>query len=243
MQARTTGSGAEAAPSPLVVSTQSLPPIFGHVCPQIFRSADPTTVVDSFAFLDTLRLKSVLLLSIEDPSRALVDFCTRNRVTMHHFGIEHRWPTPNLAGERVPRGAAFPSSLFLSPHELNSFSVLETIVKDCLELLLDVRNHPVLVTDTTGIFETGTLLGCLRKMQGWNLSSILVEYRAYAASRARSTNERFIEMFDTDLVTLPPLDHIPDWLLPSPNFYVDEPQRSATPGASESDGGSLSAGG
>lgn len=45
-----------------------------------------------------------------------------------------------------------------------------------------------------GIFETGTLLGCLRKIQGWNLSSILFEYRSFAGSLARSANERFIEV-------------------------------------------------
>ena len=47
---------------------------------------------------------------------------------------------------------------------------------------------------SAGIFETGTLLGCLRKIQGWNLSSILFEYRSFAGSLARSANERFIEV-------------------------------------------------
>ena len=72
--------------------------------------------------------------------------------------------------------------------------MLESIIKDGLETLLDTRFHPVLVLDTAGIFEAGTLLGCLRKMQGWNFASILVEYRSFAGSRSRSANERFIEV-------------------------------------------------
>lgn len=76
------------------------------------------------------------------------------------------------------------------------------------------------------------MLGCLRKIQGWTLSSILVEYRSFAGALARSTNERFIEMFDTDLVTLPPTEFVPDWLLPPQQFFVDS-ERSDSASASE----------
>lgn len=98
---------------------------------------------------------------------------------------------------------------------------------------------------SAGIFETGTLLGCLRKIQGWNLSSILFEYRSFAGSLARSANERFIEvrihilsqhqMFDTDLITMPPTEFVPDWLLPSQQFYVDESERSDSTSHGHSD--------
>lgn len=216
-------NGNESSETAIHVQKISPPPLFAHVCPYIYRSADPSTSSDSFAFLDTLSIKSVVLLSIEYPSKQLEIYCARNQIELYHFGIERRWPTPNL----LNYGHSKPSSnLFLSSHEINSFSVLESIVKDALELLLDVRNHPILVTDIAGIFETGTLLGCLRKIQGWNLSSILFEYRSFAGALARSANERFIEMFDPDLVTMPPIEFLPDWLLPPQQFYVDESERS-----------------
>lgn len=48
-------------------------------------------------------------------------------------------------------------------------------MKEGLELVLNVENHPVLVLCTAGIHETGTFMGCLRKLQNWNFNSIIVE--------------------------------------------------------------------
>lgn len=166
------------------------PPAYAAVCPFIYRSGDPSSDPKSFDFLNTLHIKTMVLLSIEAPSKQLASYCSRSRVQMHHFGIERRWPSAS----KVCGGGGLSHNLFLSPHEINSFSVLESIVKDSLEILLDTRSYPALVLDTTGIFETGTLIGCLRKMQGWNFASILVEYRSFAGARARSANERFIEV-------------------------------------------------
>lgn len=56
---------------------------------------------------------------------------------------------------------------------------------------------------------SGTVLGCLRKVQRWNLASIFEEYRRYAGDK-RLLNEQFIELFDTDLVRIPV--HGPRWL-------------------------------
>lgn len=69
----------------------------------------------------------------------------------------------------------------------------------------------MLVTDTSGIHEIGVLLGCLRKLQRWNFATILLEYRHFAGNRARATNERFVEMFDTDLIAFPERDSLPTW--------------------------------
>ena len=127
----------------LHVPTLIPPPAYAHVCPYIFRSADPSIQPESFGFLDTLGLKSIVLLSIEYPSKQLEVYCAKNHIEIHHFGIERRWPSPN----NLESSSSASSHLFFSSQEINSFSVLESIVKDALELLLDVRNHPVLVTD------------------------------------------------------------------------------------------------
>jgi len=50
----------------------------------------------------------------------------------------------------------------------------------------------------------GTVIGCLRKLQRWNLTSIFEEYRRYAGPKVRLLNEQFIELFDTYLVRIPP---------------------------------------
>ena len=101
--------------------------------------------------------------------------------------------------------------------------ISEEIVITALKLLLDPKNYPALVTcglgrHRTGINtvlkqcqqEKGTVIGCLRKLQRWNLTSIFEEYRRYAGSKVRLINEQFIELFDTDLVAIPELH--PMWL-------------------------------
>ena len=68
--------------------------------------------------------------------------------------------------------------------------VTEELIKEALEILLDINYHPVLVlcayvrntsnkplksNYSSGIHQTGTLVGCLRRLQDWSLTSILVE--------------------------------------------------------------------
>lgn len=43
---------------------------------------------------------------------------------------------------------------------------------------------------------TGCLVGCLRKLQKWCLTSIFDEYQRFAAAKARVSDQRFIELFD-----------------------------------------------
>lgn len=90
--------------------------------------------------------------------------------------------------------------------------VTDELIKEALELILNPDTHPVLVECTSGIHQTGTLVGCLRRLLNWNLASIVNEYRAFAGSlHPRVMNEQFIELFDTDLVTLPA--RLPHWFL------------------------------
>lgn len=43
---------------------------------------------------------------------------------------------------------------------------------------------------------TGCLVGCLRKLQRWCLSSVFDEYQRFAAAKARVSDQRFMELFD-----------------------------------------------
>lgn len=81
--------------------------------------------------------------------------------------------------------------------------ISEEVVLEALELILDPKNYPLSVMCNLGRHRTGTVIGCLRKLQKWNLTSIFEEYRRYAGPKVRILNEQFIELFDTDLVRLP----------------------------------------
>ena len=79
-----------------------------------------------------------------------------------------------------------------------------------LGIILDTSNYPLCIMDTQGRHRVGTLVGCLRKLQRWNLTAILEEYGRSAGSKARLANEQFIELFDTDLASIPA--RRPAWL-------------------------------
>lgn len=66
-------------------------------------------------------------------------------------------------------------------------------------------------------------MGCLRRLQHWNFSSIIVEYRAYAGNKARYVNEQFIELFDVDLITLP--DSPPTWWIEKEHMWHQEEEQ------------------
>jgi hypothetical protein len=113
--------------------------------------------------------------------------------------------------------------------------VSEELVKETLEFVLNTDNHPVMIMGSSGINETGTVVGCLRRLQGWNLSSIIDEYRRFAGSKGKNVNELFIELFDTDLVTLPPRDLLPSWFVLNMQLFQQELelQRQISRGGSE----------
>eukprot|EP00668_Euglena_longa_P029440 GGOE01036788.1.p2 GENE.GGOE01036788.1~~GGOE01036788.1.p2 ORF type:complete len:164 (+),score=43.30 GGOE01036788.1:26-517(+) len=155
-----------------------VPPInFGYVEAQIFRSGQPEE--RNFPFIETLRLHTVIFLSPDLPSHAFQDFLQEHAIRLEHL---------------VPADSA----------ERSSEMVTEGTVVAALRILLDPGWYPVLVCCSVGRHRTGTVMGCLRKLQNWNLTSILAEYRRFAGNKHRLENEQFIELFDTELISIPP---------------------------------------
>src|SRR5436853_545549 len=68
------------------------------------------------------------------------------------------------------------------------------VIREALESLLDIRNHPLLVHCNKGRHRTGCLIGCMRKIQRWSLTAVFDEYRRFASSKARMLDEQFIEV-------------------------------------------------
>lgn len=68
---------------------------------------------------------------------------------------------------------------------------------------------------------SGTLVGCLRRIMNWSLNSTLSEFKTYAANRTiRLGDEQFIEFFDVDLVTLPKI--LPIWFIDQRKMQLQE---------------------
>lgn len=111
--------------------------------------------------------------------------------------------------------------------------ITEEAVLQALDLILNPSNYPMMIMCNLGRHRTGnkkyiyhdlffscyskvyikslgTIVGCMRKLQRWNLTSIFEEYRRYAGPKVRLLNEQFIELFDTDLVGIP--TNKPKWM-------------------------------
>ncbi|KAK1309646.1 putative tyrosine-protein phosphatase [Acorus calamus] len=75
-------------------------------------------------------------------------------------------------------------------------SIPDDTIREALKVVLDVHNHPLLIHCKRGKHRTGCVVGCLRKLQRWCLSSIFDEYQRFAAAKARVSDQRFMELFD-----------------------------------------------
>lgn len=146
-----------------------VPPLnFAMVDNGIFRSGFPDTA--NFTFLQTLGLRSIICLCPEPYPEANREFLKSNGIRLFQFGID---------GCKEP-----------------FVNIPEDTIRQALEVVLDVRNHPVLVHCKRGKHRTGCVVGCLRKLQRWCLTSIFDEYQRFAAAKARVSDQRFMELFD-----------------------------------------------
>ncbi|XP_020582762.1 probable tyrosine-protein phosphatase At1g05000 [Phalaenopsis equestris] len=146
-----------------------LPPLnFAMVDNGVFRSGFPD--VANFSFLQTLKLRSVLCLCPEPYPEANWEFLRSNGIRLFQFGIE---------GAKEP-----------------FVNIPDDTIREALKVVLDARNLPLLIHCKRGKHRTGRLVGCLRKLQRWCLTSVFDEYQRFAAAKTRVSDQRFMELFD-----------------------------------------------
>lgn len=123
-------------------------------------------------FLTGLELRTIIWLALEDPPDSLVKFCEEGGIELKGFASN--------TDEMVPH---------------------RTLVEG-LQLLLNSQNHPILVCCGMGGHRTGALVGCFRKLQGWNLASVSEEYRRFTNNRgaSRLLVELIVEQFDVTCI-------------------------------------------
>eukprot|EP01064_Diplonema_japonicum_P012121 TRINITY_DN19592_c0_g1_i1.p1 TRINITY_DN19592_c0_g1~~TRINITY_DN19592_c0_g1_i1.p1 ORF type:complete len:227 (+),score=47.96 TRINITY_DN19592_c0_g1_i1:54-734(+) len=161
------------------------PPMFATVEEGVFRSSMPSAV--NMQFVDTLKLKAVIALACEPFEAAVRKKFTANGTQVLEFGKECWVPDTNWTG------------------------LSEVLVKKAIEAMLDTDLHPMLLCCTTGVHLTGATVSCLRKLQGWCITSVLEEYRSYAEPLHRTSCMHFINQYDVSLIAAPP--NPPAWYL------------------------------
>lgn len=151
------------------------PANFAPVERKLYRSAEPLPV--NFTFLSSLRLRTLLWLAVEDPSEALLAYVDENDIEFEHLGLLNDGSNP------------------WDP-------LTENAITEALLKLLDVTSYPVLVCCSMGRHRTGTVIGCLRKLQDWSFASLIDEYQRFAGGPRgeRSNVEVCIEAFNPSVV-------------------------------------------
>lgn len=157
------------------------PDNFSMVNSWVYRSSFPKK--KHFPFLKTLRLRSVLTLILEDYPEQNIQFLDENGIRFFQFGIPgNKEPFVHIPGQAITAA---------------------------LVTILDKRNHPMLIHCNKGKHRTGCLIGCLRKLQQWSLTTIFDEYRRFSYPKSRSMDQEFIELFSEQDVW-PQIE--PQWL-------------------------------
>ncbi|KXS13908.1 protein-tyrosine phosphatase [Gonapodya prolifera JEL478] len=160
-----------------------LPPLnFAMVEPGVYRSGHPNAM--NFGFLKKLELKSVVYLANDDLPDENKSFMAAEGIRFWHFKIE---------GNKEP-----------------FVELQENEIAAALAVLLDTRNHPVLLHCLRGKHRIGCLVGCLRRLQHWSLASIFDEYRRFAGTKIRIADQEFIELFSTSIQV--DARFIPSWI-------------------------------
>ncbi|KAJ3038913.1 hypothetical protein HDV00_012835 [Rhizophlyctis rosea] len=155
---------------------------FNMVTKGVYRSAFPKK--RNFAFLKKLGLRSILTLILEDYPEVNKRFLAENNITLFQFGV---------AGNKEP-----------------FVDIPEDTICAALSVILDRRNHPLLIHCNKGKHRTGCLVGCIRKLQHWSHTSIFDEYRRFSHPKSRSMDQQFIELFDVGRVRFE-REWLPGW--------------------------------
>ncbi|OZJ01751.1 hypothetical protein BZG36_05244 [Bifiguratus adelaidae] len=148
----------------------------------VYRSGHPN--VQNLPFLRRLKLKTIMYLAMEDPTAEMSHFVEVSGIQLLHYRME---------GNKEP-----------------FIEISTSDVQHALTTLLDQRNHPVLIHCLKGKHRVGCLVGCLRKMQQWSMTSVFDEYRRFADTKGLADQE-FIETFDIGTVECNP-QYKPVWL-------------------------------
>ncbi|WWC73742.1 uncharacterized protein I206_107714 [Kwoniella pini CBS 10737] len=144
------------------------PENFSLVSKGVYRSGFPKK--RNFEFMKTLRLKTVLTLVLEDYPEANLEWCQSQDIQFMQFGI----PGNKEPFDNIP----------------------EDVICSALVAIMDKRNHPILIHCNKGKHRTGCLIGCIRRIQSWTLTSIFDEYRRFSSPKSRAVDQQFIDLFD-----------------------------------------------
>ena len=168
------------------MSSILVPPLnFSLVSKGVYRSGYPNP--KNYPFLRQLRLASIIYLGsyvdlMQHHGQAYLDFMHANGIRFYHF---------SMLGNKEPFQQMNPDDILRVLLILHGYPVVDPDTSQVL-----TRHHPVLVHCNKGKHRVGCIVGILRKLQEWSLSSIFDEYRRFAGLKGRIADQDYIEAYD-----------------------------------------------
>ncbi|CUS23416.1 LAQU0S09e04258g1_1 [Lachancea quebecensis] len=179
------------------------PANFGIAEEGIYRCSKIETL--NLSFLETLNLKTVVFVGGQQPSKFFQEFFERYCIQWYVV------KTADVSSSLAPVNASTPKAATdekLTPlgssgnetdYKLNDNDDLMILksysLKRTFELLLNTVNHNTILVDKTSI-----VVGVLRKMQRWNIASIINEYRLFSGKNCNYFAETLLEMISIQII-------------------------------------------
>ncbi|ETV99942.1 hypothetical protein H310_07962 [Aphanomyces invadans] len=160
-----------------------IPPFrFTTVENRLYRGAYPT--LPNFRFLRRLKLKTLISVIPEKPTKDLVDFCMHEGIAHHTFQAEK--------------------------YSSDSVTVPPATVAAILHVLLNNDNLPIYIHCLDGANVIGIVVMALRKLQNWTKLATLQEFCRFTRDHSVEKDEsEYLSTFSAE-ITLP--HHVPRWL-------------------------------
>ncbi|RLO07620.1 hypothetical protein DYB28_000738 [Aphanomyces astaci] len=160
-----------------------IPPFrFTTVETRLYRGAYPT--LPNFRFLRRLKLKTLVSVIPEPPTKDLVDFCAHEGIVHHTFHAEK--------------------------YSSDSVTVPPSTVVAILHVLLSNENLPIYIHCLDGANVIGVVVMALRKLQNWTKLATLQEFCRFTRDHSVEKDEsEYLSTFSAEITV--PLQ-VPRWL-------------------------------
>ncbi|MCL7039101.1 hypothetical protein MKW94_009476 [Papaver nudicaule] len=136
-----------------------------------------------FPFIQTLNLRSIVCLCLEPFPQETMKFLQANNIRFFQFGIQ---------GGTVDPLAPQEDEIAKSIRKRRKRDMID----EALKVVLDERNHPILIHCRHGNHRSGIVVGCYRKLKhNWCLPCVLEEYQRLSGETARRSDMKFIENY------------------------------------------------
>ncbi|SCU77302.1 LAMI_0A00606g1_1 [Lachancea mirantina] len=180
------------------------PANFGVVEEGIYRCSKIETL--NLSFIETLNLRTVIFVGGQEPSKFFKEYFERCCISWSLIKVTdmssalappHR-ANVNPAAEKMSKSAESGKSE-MEIYELTDNDDLMLIKSSSqnkiFEVLLDKRNYNTIVVDKSSI-----VVGILRKILKWDISSVVNEYRLFTGKNSNYMAETFLELINIRLI-------------------------------------------